>query len=96
MAADLSAVRANYVSGLQNVATLMIRLNRAMAELSALYNGGGLSGTFTDEELAAITSTKQLLAADIGTYTTNLGTVQTAMSSAILQNMAKCVGSPVS
>lgn len=92
MAANLAPVRANYVGGLQNVAKLMLQLNNAMNELSNLYNGAGLSGTFTDQELAANTSTCQMLGADVGTFTANLTTVQTAMSSAILQNMAKCSG----
>ena len=34
----------------------------------------------------------QMLAVDIGTYTANLQTIQTALTPAILQNMAKAVG----
>jgi len=95
MAANYVATRAAYVSGLQNVAKLMLQLNTAMNSLSTLYNGAGLSGTFADNELAANTSTEQMVAADVGTFTANLTTVQTAMSSAILQNMAKCCGQSI-
>lgn len=95
MAADLSFTRSNYVVGLQAVAKLTLQLNEAMTNLSNLYNGAGLSGTFVDAELAAAAGTKHLLGVDIGTYTANLTTVQTAMSTPILQNLAKAVGSPV-
>ena len=95
MPADASVVRQNYTIGLQNVSKLMLQLNTAMNSLSALYNGDGLSGTFVDAELATSAGTKHLLAADVGTFTANLITVQAAMSTPILQNMAKCVGNPV-
>lgn len=94
MAASYVQTRAAYVTGLQNVAKLMLQLNDAMNNIGSLYSGAGLSGQFVDAELAANTSTCQMVAADVGTFTSNLGTVQTAMSSAILQNMAKCLGSP--
>jgi hypothetical protein len=94
MAADLSQVRFQYVSGMQAVEKLLIQLNAAMTGLSALYNGAGLSGTFVDAELAGNTNTKHMVAADIGTFTANLNTVQAAMSTAIIQNAEKCVGLP--
>lgn len=94
MAASYVQSRAAYVTGLQNVAKLLLQLNDQMNNIASLYTGAGLSGGFVDAELAANTSTCQMVAADIGTYTSNLTTVQTAMSAAILQNMAKCLGSP--
>lgn len=94
MAADPSQVRYQYVVGLQAVAKQLQQLNAAMISLSNLYNGGGLSGTFVDAELAGNTNTKHMVAADVGTFTANLNTVQTAMSAAIVQNMSKCVGMP--
>lgn len=94
MAASLVQTRAAYVTGLQNVAKLLLQLNDQMNNIASLYGGAGLSGTFIDAELAANTSTNQMLGADIGTFTANVATVQAAMSTPILQNMAKCLGSP--
>lgn len=94
MAASLVQTRAAYVTGLQNVAKLLLQLNDQMNNIGSLYAGAGLSGSFVDAELAANTSTNQMVAGDIGTFTANVTTVQTAMSSAILQNMAKCLGTP--
>jgi hypothetical protein len=84
MAANLAQVRFQYTLGMQAVAKLLIQL----------YNGAGLSGTFLDAELALNANTMQMLGVDVGTYTANLNTVQAAMSSAIVQNMEKCVGIP--
>ena len=92
MAADLSQVRQQYVYGLQAVAAELLKVAVDLANLNTLYLGGGLSGTFVDAELAANTNTKHMLGADIGTFTANLNTVSTAISAAIQQNMAKCVG----
>ncbi len=94
MAADLSQVRQQYVYGMQAVAKQMLALNLALVNLSNLYTGAGLSGTFVDAELAANTNTKQMLGADVGTYTANLNTIQTALTTGILNNMGKCVGTP--
>ena len=95
VAADLSQVRMQYVFGLQAVAKQIVQLNGALTNLSSLYNGAGLSGTFVDGELAGNSNTKQMVSGDVGTYTANLNTVQTAISSAIVNNMMKCVGTQV-
>jgi hypothetical protein len=95
MAADLTTVRQNYVLGMQRVAKLLLQLNAAMSDLSNLYNGAGLSGTFLDAELSGSAATKHLVAADVGTYTANLNTVQAAITGPILNNMGKAVGAPV-
>jgi hypothetical protein len=95
MAADASMERLNYVLGLQAVARLVIQLNQSLAALNSLYVGGGLSGTFTDAEMAANPVTKHMVALDVGTFTANLNTVQAALTPAIIQNMAKAVGTPV-
>ena len=94
MAADTSQERKNYVLGMQAVARLVLQLNAAMTTLNNLYQGGGLSGTFLDTDLAALPGTKHMVAADVGTFTANLNTIQAAMTTAIIQNMAKCVGQP--
>jgi hypothetical protein len=92
MAADASAVRMNYVLAMQAVQRQALALNRAMADLNNLYLGAGLSGTFLDAELAGNAGTKHLVAADVGTLTANLNTVQAAFTTAIVQGMAKGVG----
>lgn len=92
MAANNQQVRFNYVAKLQNVCSLALQLNRAMTDLNNLYLGAGLSGTFVDAELAAVQSMEQLVGVDIGTITTDVGTVQASMTAGILQVFAKCVG----
>jgi hypothetical protein len=95
MAVSLVEVRKKYVAGLQNAAQKVLELNRLLDELDTLYVGAGLSGTFQDAELEADVTTKHLAQGDIGTYTANLDTVNTAMSTAILRNLAKAVGKPI-
>lgn len=95
MAADLSVVRMNYVLQMQAVEKQLLLLNAQLTALSSLYNGAGLSGTFLDAELAANNATKHMTSADVGTYTSNLQTVQAALTSGIVQNAEKCVGTPV-
>lgn len=95
MAVDASTERAAYVTGLQNVAKLILQLNAQMNGLNTLYQGGGLSGTFVDAEVQNNNATKHLTGADIGTFTANLNTVQAALTVPILNNMAKAVGTPV-
>jgi hypothetical protein len=95
MPVDASTVRQNYVIGLQAAAKLAIQFNNVMRNLSNLYNGASLSGTFADNELSSSAGTKHLSADDVGTLTFNLSTIQTAMSDPIMQNLAKAVGSPV-
>jgi len=92
MPADLAFVRQQYTSKMQDACRLVSQLGLTLTDLGNLYAGAGLSGTFSDAELSLNNVTKHLVAADIGTYTANLETVHTAMSSAILQNMAKAVG----
>lgn len=95
MAADTSYERQQYIFALQSAAKATQALNNQYTNLLNLYNGGGLSGTFLDADLAANNTTKQMLAADVATFTSNIQTIQTAMSSAIIQNMAKCVGASI-
>jgi hypothetical protein len=92
MAADLSIVRMTYVTNLQAVAKLVGQLNSKLDELNTLYLGAGLSGTFVDAELLANNATKHITAADVGTYTANLNTINAALTDPILQDMAKAVG----
>lgn len=93
--ADASKVRSAYVSGLQSIAQTIIDACSKMDELSALYLGAGLSGTFQDAELLADQTAQHMTAADVGTYTTNLNTIRSAITDPILQNLAKAVGRPV-
>jgi hypothetical protein len=93
--ADPSQVRMQYVFGLQAAAKLVQQLNNTLNNLEALYLGNGLTGTFTDADLAANSNTKHLLGTDIGTFTSNLNTITNAMTTTIIQNMAKAVGSPL-
>jgi hypothetical protein len=92
MAADASTERMNYVTGLQAVAKQVLLLNAQLSHLNNMYLGGGLSGTFVDAELAVSAGTKHMVAADIGTFTANLNSITTALTSGIIQNMAKAVG----
>lgn len=92
MAVDASTVRQTYTIALQDAANDVLNLVSKLNELNTFYLGAGLSGTFTDGEVQAYNATKHLTAVDIGTYTTNLGTITTAITTAIQQNMAKCKG----
>lgn len=93
--ADLTKVRSEYVAGMQHAASLVLQLNNALDNLSALYQGAGLSGTFLDAELLEDVTSKHLAAADIGTFTANLNTIRSAVTTNITQNMSKAVGKPV-
>ncbi len=89
-AAVITQVQANYITALQRNAQMVLQLNRAMNDLINLYNGAGLSGTFTDAEVQAICP--WLTAALVGTYTANIETIQADLTSGIIQNMANCLG----
>lgn len=92
MPVDPSFVRLNYVLKAQAVAKKVIELQSALDQLAALFAGASLTGTFVDAELWASNPTKHLDATFVGTATANLGTVRTAMSATILNNLSKLVG----
>lgn len=95
MPVDLSYVRANYVSGLQDAAKDALKLKAKLDALTNLYLGNVLAGTFTDAELAASNPTKHLAAADIATITTALASINTAItgtSNATANTLGKAVG----
>jgi hypothetical protein len=94
MAQSITQVQANYIQGMQLVSSQIIALSNKLNNLINLYNGAALSGTFTDAEVQAVPGCAQLTAALIGTYTSNLESIQTAISSAIIQNLCNCIGQP--
>ncbi len=92
MAADPSGVRSRYIAGLQTAAKLIIQLQGAINNLSTMYQGNTLAGSFVDAELAADVTTKHLIATDIATMTGQLNTVNGAITTNIAQSMAKATG----
>ncbi len=92
MAADNTVVRKLFVTRLQAAAKAVTLLSAQIDILDSLYQGDSLSGTFVDAELAAYDSTKHLIATDIATFKGNLTTIRTAITTNILQGMAKCLG----
>lgn len=93
MAMDQSEVRANYMRQLQVMATEVQKMASNLDNLNNLYTGSGLSGTFVDADM--INQFKHMAPADVGTYTANLEAVRTAITTAILENMANCAGQSV-
>lgn len=95
MAVDASKVRARYIAGMQTAAQKVLELNNILDNLTALHTGAALATTFVDAEIQADVTTQHMDAAFVATVTTNLGTVRTAISNAIAQNLFKAIGKPV-
>ena len=95
MAAIITQEKMQYIFALQAAAKAVLTLNMTLTNLNNAYLGGGLSGQFLDSDCAGNTNTQHMVAADIGTFTTNMNTISTALSSGVVQNMAKCVGIPL-
>lgn len=95
MALDNSAVRVNYIKGMQALAELAARFARDYDQLANLYTGTGLNNTFVDGDFVD-SELRHLDPALVATITNNLVTARNSMTAAILQSFARAVGKRIS